>query len=179
MDQIEAFSLHLIYHYKKVGAARTEKSRLRKESKPMKTRVVPSEEKEAGITKGTTDVGDNAESTVAHEPESISDSPLESAEPKNVSPSKEIALDEKSCAPSTSTPEGDSKKHADGAIDSELEEIPNETAADAEEEGIPKYPYTCDICVNKKIFNRAEYIIRHLRKHSGEYFCFECGQVCR
>ena len=43
----------------------------------------------------------------------------------------------------------------------------------------PQYPYVCDICVNKKIFNRAEYLIRHLRNHTGEFYCSACNQVLK
>ncbi|XP_046393026.1 zinc finger protein 26-like [Ischnura elegans] len=36
-------------------------------------------------------------------------------------------------------------------------------------------PYICDIC--SKEFHRAEYVYRHLRKHTGEFTCVSCMAV--
>jgi len=41
----------------------------------------------------------------------------------------------------------------------------------------PAASYTCDICEREKTFNRAEYMIRHLKKHSLWYDCQSCGGV--
>lgn len=42
---------------------------------------------------------------------------------------------------------------------------------------VPIFPYVCDICERRKEFNRAEYAIRHLKKHAQWYDCNDCGQV--
>lgn len=36
-------------------------------------------------------------------------------------------------------------------------------------------PYYCDIC--RKEFQNIEYLIRHLKKHSGEFTCIDCFAV--
>jgi hypothetical protein len=151
VDKVEDFATHLIYHYKKVGAARTEKARLRKESKLPNTNETGRDEEGTGSGSETEEHTSKASEDKDDQSQMIK---IERMESSSI------------------------EKNEVTTADADLESEETNEGGGGDEEGTPKYPYYCDICCNKKIFNRAEYIIRHLRKHAGlEYFCFECGLV--
>ncbi|CAG7815652.1 unnamed protein product, partial [Allacma fusca] len=132
---IPDFAVHLIEHYKSVGAARTEKSRLQKLSW--------SDDVSQSSEEATT--GDNGNFKFDHAEEKLNDvsNPVLLSHVFNHS----------------------------GDLDSDKKETKNDVWSE------PKYPYYCDICVNKKVFNRGEYLIRHLKNHTGEVACAACNQM--